>query len=64
MPAFPCPYCDDRVNVSNTPRLGQKLKCPHCGEQLEVVSLHPFELDYEEEAEYEYEDGDWESDDY
>ena len=62
MPASECPYCEERVNVSGTPRLGQKITCPHCGENLEVVNLHPLELDYQDEDEYE-EYGDWEEDD-
>ena len=40
-----CPDCDGQLSLSHV-RLGQKLICPHCETQLEVISLEPLELDW------------------
>jgi len=40
-----CPDCDARLSLSH-PRLMQKLLCPYCDAQLEVISLEPLELDW------------------
>ncbi len=40
-----CPDCDAQLGLSH-PRLGQKLLCPYCDTQLEVISLEPLELDW------------------
>ena len=40
-----CPDCDGRIVLSDI-RLGQKLVCPHCDTQLEVIALEPLELDW------------------
>ncbi len=40
-----CPDCDGQLGLSN-PRLGQKLLCPYCDTQLEVIALEPLELDW------------------
>lgn len=40
-----CPDCDAQFGMSS-PRLGQKLICPYCDTQLEVIALEPLELDW------------------
>jgi hypothetical protein len=45
--------------------LGQKLTCPHCDAELEVISLNPLELDWaydwswDEDDEDEEDEDDW-----
>ncbi len=55
-----CPYCNNRINFSSPPRLGQKVVCPHCGEYLEIIELGPVVLDfeYDEDDDDEFEDYD------
>lgn len=61
-----CPGCGATIRVSNRSKVGDSLDCPECGENLEVISVKPFELDYAfddegwEEAEDEAGDEDWE----
>ena len=52
MPVANCIECDAEIALSDRPRLGQKLVCPHCHAQLEIVSTNPVELDwaYEDEG--------------
>lgn len=40
-----CPECDSRIRL-RTPRLGQRVQCRECGTPLEVIDLHPLELDW------------------
>jgi lysine biosynthesis protein LysW len=40
-----CPDCDGQISLSQA-RLGQKLICPYCETQLEVISVEPLELDW------------------
>ena len=51
-----CPYCDENISFSETPKLGQQVTCPRCGERLEVSNLNPLELDYEYNDDYSYAD--------
>ena len=55
-----CPDCDLQVKFSMTPKIGEKLVCPHCDAFLEVVSLAPLELDWDMGDN----DDDWEADDW
>jgi lysine biosynthesis protein LysW len=62
-----CPDCDAVITVDN-PRTGEFIRCGQCGYELEIISTHPFEVDYpldydsgwddeeeeEDEEEYEY----------
>jgi lysine biosynthesis protein LysW len=65
MPKTQCPNCEDSINFSNQPRIGQKLTCPHCGEVLEVLDLDPIELDFVyEEYEDDYGDQDYGDEEY
>ncbi len=58
MPTTICPGCDYEFSISR-PRLGQKVRCPGCDAQLEVVYLDPLEVDWIED---EYEDWDEDED--
>jgi len=51
-----CPDCEDLISFEFKPRLGQRLMCPHCDADLEVVSTSPLELDWA----YDESDEDWE----
>ena len=45
MPKTSCPACDAIISVEK-PRDGAMLKCPDCGEELEIISTDPFEVDF------------------
>lgn len=45
MPKAHCPGCDAVVGVDR-PRMGATVRCRECGIELEVVSTHPFEVDF------------------
>jgi lysine biosynthesis protein LysW len=49
-----CPDCDGKI-VLNLVKLGQKMTCPHCDTQLEVISVDPLELDWA----YDWSDEEW-----
>jgi lysine biosynthesis protein LysW len=49
-----CPDCEEGINFGSRVRIGQRVTCPHCGADLEVIELTPLELDWV------YEDADWE----
>ena len=53
-----CPACEARVNVGGKPHMGQRVKCPSCATELEVVWLDPVELDWP------YDDDDEDFDEY
>ncbi len=57
-----CITCDAEIVVRN-PRLGAKIKCPECGDELEIVSTDPFDVDYAYDDDW---DDDWddEEEDY
>jgi alpha-aminoadipate carrier protein LysW len=52
-----CPECETAIDVDQDDiEEGQKLDCPECGAELEVVNTNPLELDLvvgEEEEEEE-----------
>lgn len=54
MSVVPCPDCEEEISFSSRMRIGQRVSCPHCSADLEVVELFPLELDWA------YEDTDWE----
>jgi lysine biosynthesis protein LysW len=62
MKVAPCPDCGNKINLGSQPQEGQRLTCPNCEADLEVIGLNPLELDwfYNELDEFE---GDWEYDD-
>ena len=45
MPHAYCPNCDGIISVDN-PREGAMVTCRKCEQPLEIISLHPFEVDF------------------
>ena len=41
-----CPECGNPVQLSKDVKLGTLTTCPECDCLLEVISLHPIDLDY------------------
>ena len=41
-----CPDCGDKIALRSTVRMGQKVVCPNCDAELEVVETEPVELDW------------------
>jgi lysine biosynthesis protein LysW len=66
MPSTYCPNCDAVVAVSD-PHEGAMITCRQCGQELEIISTRPFEvdfpLDYDEDWDDEYDDDDDDDDD-
>lgn len=62
MAVAPCPSCEGQITVPNNAKIGDNVRCPHCYEDLEVIEIHPIELDwaYDEDDWYEDDDDDWE----
>lgn len=64
-----CPDCDGKIVLNMNVKVGQKLTCPHCDADLEVISIDPIELDWaydwddEDEDEELYEDEEEEEED-
>jgi lysine biosynthesis protein LysW len=56
-----CLSCDGEIYATN-PRLGATITCPECGEELEVISTDPFDVDYPPEGDLDDEDWDDEDD--
>ncbi len=54
-----CPSCEGEIKLTRKVELGQRIRCPLCLEDLEVVETNPVELDwaYDEEEEW---DEEWE----
>lgn len=53
-----CPECEAIIDVEDDElEEGQKLDCPECGAELEVVNTNPLELDVISTGEEEEEDG-------
>ena len=50
-----CPDCDEEMTFNPHPRLGQKVICPHCDVELEVISVDPLELDWA----YDWSEDEW-----
>ncbi len=46
MPYATCPQCDEEIYMPETPDIGDIVRCRTCGVRLEVVGLHPIELDW------------------
>ena len=55
MPFAYCPSCDDHISLRN-PRIGQKLFCPHCDIEVEIIGIDPLHLDWAYDSSY---DEDW-----
>jgi lysine biosynthesis protein LysW len=41
-----CRSCGREIRLRRGPQLGQRLACPACGTQLEVIGLTPLEVDW------------------
>ena len=60
MPSAYCPDCDEKITLSN-PRVGQKLLCPYCESEVEVIGIDPLDLDWAYDMSYD-DDDDWQED--
>lgn len=49
-----CPDCDESIHLRN-PVVGQKLFCPHCETEVEVISVDPLDLDWAYDSSYDEE---------
>ncbi len=59
-----CPACDETIKLPVRVNLGQRLTCPHCDTELEVIELDPVELDWAyDEFDDDLDDDDWDDDD-
>jgi lysine biosynthesis protein LysW len=57
--AVECPDCEEKINMTGEIVWGQKVVCPHCGVDLEVINVDPVELDWVfEDSDYDYPDDD------
>jgi uncharacterized protein YbaR (Trm112 family) len=70
MPSTACPECETQIPMSKSAREGEALTCKTCGSYLKIVSLYPFELDWDDEEEdmladdeLDFDDEDFDSDD-
>jgi len=54
-----CPECEAAIDVENDIEEGQRLECPDCGAELEVVNTNPLELDVVSTEEEGEEGGTW-----
>lgn len=54
-----CVECDAELNIGGRVRIGQRIVCPSCGAQLEVISARPLEVDiaYDDGEEWDDLDG-------
>jgi hypothetical protein len=41
-----CIDCEEPITLGPNVRVGQRLLCPHCAAELEVISLSPLQLDW------------------
>ncbi|HQE93410.1 MAG TPA: hypothetical protein PLH19_11240 [Anaerolineae bacterium] len=58
-----CPSCGEWVKLLDHPKIGQKVACPHCEANLEVIEVAPVELDWAYvEADDDLDDADWDDD--
>lgn len=57
-----CPDCDGKIVLNPHARVGQKLACPHCEAELEVISIDPLEFDWAYDWSWEDDDDDYDDD--
>lgn len=50
MQFFYCMFCGEEVQVEQLPEAGDKISCPACYQQYEVVSANPFRVQPENRA--------------
>lgn len=41
-----CIDCEQPIKLDSRPREGERILCPSCGAELEVISVGPVELDW------------------
>ncbi len=58
-----CPYCNSFVRLHDKVELWDMVTCGECNTPLQLVSLHPPELDYIDNEDLEYADY-WEEEDW
>jgi lysine biosynthesis protein LysW len=61
-----CPDCDEEIDLGPSPKEGQKVTCPSCDVELEVISVDPLELGWDLETfddDGDDDDDDWDDDD-
>jgi lysine biosynthesis protein LysW len=46
-----CPDCGHEIRLGPNPHAHEKFSCPNCWAYLEIISLDPLELAWEDEAE-------------
>lgn len=56
MPKTRCPNCSTPIRVDE-PREGAVITCPGCGVELEVIGADPFEVDFTDDWQEEWEGG-------
>jgi len=54
-----CPECETVIDVGDDVEEGQKVDCPECGAELEVVNTNPLELNIVSTGEEGEEQGTW-----
>ena len=55
--AVDCPDCGEKITLRGTIEVGQRVTCPECSADLEVISTSPVELDWVyEDSEYDDEE--------
>jgi len=59
-----CPDCDGRIVLNPHANLGQKLTCPHCDAELEVISVNPLEFDWAYDWSWDEDEEDEDEDDW
>ena len=64
--AVECLDCEQKIQMSFEPVMGQIITCPHCEAEFEVIALNPVELDwafFDLGDEDENDDVEWDDDD-
>jgi lysine biosynthesis protein LysW len=41
-----CLDCEHQIELGHDPQIGQRIKCPYCEVELEIINLDPPELDW------------------
>ena len=41
-----CLDCERQIELDHNLQIGQRIKCPHCAVELEIINLEPLELDW------------------
>jgi Zn finger protein HypA/HybF involved in hydrogenase expression len=44
-----CPDCEEEIDFSHSPpKEGLRFTCPHCETSLQIVSVNPLEVDWDD----------------